>query len=214
MFIKTVYRLIILSFLLCLNPPESAATGIFFSDQTENVGIGTIVPSSKVDVVGTVKATSFSGDASGLTNVPAGGLPSGVIMFIDSGTCPAGWTEVTAFNGKTIFGTLAANSDVGGTGGSDTITPAGTNGALTFTGTALGTHFHGAGTYAADSSTGASKRGTTNDTLTQSHGHTISGSSEAKTAGTPEGTVNTPSFTGTQFDNRSAYVKLIACKKD
>jgi hypothetical protein len=56
-------------------------------------------------------------------------LPSGAILLILSGTCPAGWSEATALNGKTLRGTLAANLDVGTTGGLDIYTPAGTNSA-------------------------------------------------------------------------------------
>src|SRR5258708_28001654 len=61
-------------------------------------------------------------------------LPSGLIMVVRSGTCPSGWTEISALNGKTLVGTLAANGDVGATGGSDTLTPSGTVAAPTFTG--------------------------------------------------------------------------------
>ena len=40
-------------------------------NESGNVGIGTSSPSEKLDVSGTVKATSFSGSASGLTGIPA-----------------------------------------------------------------------------------------------------------------------------------------------
>lgn len=55
--------------------------------------------------------------------LPSGALPTGFIGMIVSGTCPAGTTEESSLNGKTLFGTLAANGDVGTTGGADTITP-------------------------------------------------------------------------------------------
>jgi hypothetical protein len=199
------------------------------------------------------------------------------IVFLKAGSCPAGYVEDTDVSGRTILGTLNANGNVGTTGGSDNITPAGTNSAPTFTGSALGTHSHGTGTlatsahsgtavadhashthtytdvvnhvhvqsvnsattgglsgYGIDTSTNTSTSsgystanptggvatGTTNGpsatlthSVTQPSAHTLSGSSEAVGAGTPAGTVSAPDFTGTQFDNRSAFIRLIACRK-
>jgi hypothetical protein len=247
-----------------------------------------------------------------------GGLPAGAIILILSGTCPAGFSEVPALSGKVIIGTTALAGDVGTSGGSDTITPQGTNSAPTFTGQALGTHAHGTGTYAtsahagsavadhashthtytevlnhthtvsvtdpghnhtqnahthtqmsitsttgsvggyehgtADASStvsdeinpdalvaattatnnsattgisastanpgGGTATGTTagpsatlSHQVTQPNAHTLSGNSEATSAGTPAGTVSAPTFTGSQFDNRSAWVKAIFCAK-
>src|SRR5882757_6173262 len=54
-------------------------------------------------------------------------VPAGIIVLTLSSACPAGFTEVSALNGKFVLGTIAANANVGTTGGSSTITPAGTN---------------------------------------------------------------------------------------
>ncbi len=272
-------------------------------------------------------------------SVSSGGIPTGGII-ISLSACATGYAEVAALNGVTLIGTLAANGDVGTSGGSNTITPAGTvsqptfsGNALaghvhTFTGSLLATHLHGVGTYVngtvnftptgtiawpagvptftggagtvpaqtftgnsvtsslvsggtpagtisalttgADSSTtgGVAKAIAQTPTFTGSalatHSHTttatgtnstasftptgtiawpagvptltgtqtavpaetISGSSAAITAGTPAGTldsvsggtpagtVSQPTFTGSGFDNRSAFVKVIFCKKN
>src|SRR5690349_25162962 len=72
-----------------------------------------------------------------------GSLSAGDIVIRVSGNCGAGFAEVATLSGKVLRGTVAANMDQGGTGGSDTITPAGSVSAPTFTGSALGTHTHG-----------------------------------------------------------------------
>lgn len=208
-----------------------------------------------------------------------GGPPAGSILMISSGACPAGYAEATELNGVTVIGTLAANANVGTTGGADNVTP-------TFTGSALGTHTHASGTLATSAHAGgtvdahsgtavgdhashthtytqvpnhvhvqnmpsgftggsalfatdtsvngstASYLSTANPTggvatgttagpgttlthsvtqpsahvFTQPNAHTLSGSTEAVSAGTSAGTNST-------LDNRSAFIRVIFCKK-
>jgi hypothetical protein len=61
-----------------------------------------------------------------------GGIPSGMVAFLLTETCPAGWTE-QALGGDYLLLTVAANGDVGSTGGSTSYTPSGTNGTASFT---------------------------------------------------------------------------------
>jgi hypothetical protein len=49
----------------------NVGNGGIVKDASGNVGIGTSSPTEKLDVNGTVKATTFSGSASGLTGIPA-----------------------------------------------------------------------------------------------------------------------------------------------
>ena len=211
-----------------------------------------------------------------------GGVPAGAILLIVSGSCPSGYAEETALNGRLPLGTLVANADIGTTGGSDNITPAGTvsqptftGNALaghshTFTGSALSTHSHtftgtsstvvvnhthpvnitdsghshgmdegttdGSGTFMDRSNAAAATSATTNSATTGitattsnpgggSASYTPAGTNSADSAGTPagsnssdsagtlSGTVSQPSFTGTQFDNRAAFVRVIFCRK-
>ena len=270
----------LLAFLLLLSVPVVAL---------ENTGIrsGTALPSTctpgdaYILTSGTVGMHVCSGTDTWTAPATAASIPAGLITFVVTGTCPTGWTEVAALEGKTLVGTVAANADVGTTGGADAITPAGTLSAQTFTGDVLAGHAHGTGTYAASAHAGTavedhashthtytqtinhihalstilrsattggattqvartSDTSSTGDTalktdnpdggvatgttagpsatlthsVTQPNTHTLSGSSESLTAGTPSGTVSQATFTGTGFDNRSAYVKAIFCSKD
>ncbi len=84
----------------------------------------------------------------------AGSLPTGSILMITSGTCPAGFSEVVALDGVSVRGTLAAHSDVGTTTGSDTATPSGSVSAPSFTGNSVTSSAVSAGTPAGTNGTG------------------------------------------------------------
>jgi hypothetical protein len=130
-----------------------------------------------------------------ITNQP---IPSGLIA-LSLTSCPTGWVEETSLNGVTLVGTLAANGNVGTTGGSDTITPSGTNSVPTFIGTV--------NTLAVTAHTVvATKQGTSTGNVVTTATHTITG--------IPGGSVTAPTFTGNSFDNRSSFVRVIFCKKN
>lgn len=156
----------------------------------------------------------------------AGGssVPSGAILLIDSGACPSGYSEVAGLDGKTIVGTLAANGNVGSTGGSDSITPQGSISAInqvinhthTVTVTDPG-HTHveriiNSGTAGTVGVQGASAAANAN----ASNAPTASSATgiSAVTANPAGGVASiTPTFTGTAFDNRSAFARVIFCRK-
>lgn len=120
-------------------------------------------------------------------------LLSGSIVMITSGTCGS-LVEVSALSGVTLEGTVASNGNVGTTGGSDNITPAGTVSQPTFTGNV--------GTTSGNSTTINVTTGAV-AVAANGHTHTI----------TPTGTVSQPTFSGNSFDNRSSFTRVIFCKE-
>ncbi len=181
-------------------------------------------------IVTTTTAVLTVCNSSGSAWLTVPSIPSGMIS-LSLTSCPTGWTEATELNGVTLVGTLAANGNVGTTGGADNITPAGTNQALTFTGTQTNTSAitagTPAGTNAASATTGncaatnlAIGTGATTACKATAPNLTVSAQTFTGTAlgthqhtNTATGTINTPTFTGTQFDNRSAFTRVIFCKK-
>src|SRR5216684_2119836 len=149
-------------------------------------------------------------------------LPSGVLMLLLSGSCPTGWTESSALNGKFLQGTLAANGDVGTTGGNATITPAGSVTAPTFTGSQVTTSAVSAGTPAGTNGTAAFTPAVTNSapTFTGNAGtvpaeiFTGSALGTHTHTDTAAGTNSVPTFTGNAVDPRPAFVKVIFCSKN
>jgi len=157
------------------------------------------------------------------------GIPSGLITMVLSGTCPTGFTEATALNGKMLQGTLAANGNVGTTGGSSTITPTGSISTPTFTGTPFSSvinHTHTitstlnlqGGTTAATTGThvmtstatgGSIRAATTGDGVASTSANPSGGVASI----TPAGTISTPTFTGSPIDPSPSFVRVIFCSK-
>src|SRR6266404_8928799 len=87
------------------------------------------------------------------SNVPVSTSLSGMIILSISANCPSGTTEVAALNGKFLHGTVAANGNVGTSGGSATITSTGSVSTPTFTGNSGTTSAVSAGTPAGSNAT-------------------------------------------------------------
>src|SRR3990167_5567103 len=122
--------------------------------------------------------------------------PSGFIGLIDTGSCPAGYTEVAAFNGRSLLATLNANANIGTTGGADNITPAVTNSMPVFTGSTSDTTSVTAGT-PGGTNTAPTFTGDAASTVTVSAD--TSGATATVVSGPyrPTGTVGAPIFSGT-----------------
>lgn len=111
----------------------------------------------------------------------SGGVPTGGILFVDTGTCPAGFAEVAGLNGRTLLGTIAANMDVGGTGGSDSITP--TTNSISLTAAAQ------------------TISGNTADESSHTHSVTSNVTGTVTPAGTISWPAGVPTFAGTPFSS-------------
>jgi hypothetical protein len=85
---------------------------LIVANNAGNVGIGTIRPGTKLDVNGTVRATAFVGDGSGLTN-----LPGGASGWTDGGTnvFTSTTTDNVAIGTTTPSGTLEIVKTAAGT---------------------------------------------------------------------------------------------------
>jgi hypothetical protein len=141
------------------------------------------------------------------TGAGGGGLNSGDIVLRLS-ACGTGFTQVASLEGKFIVGTVAANSDVGDTGGSDTVTSV-INHTHTVNVTDPG-HLHTLQRY--PTSTGTSS-GFTADTSMSGTPAAVTLPMQSKTTGITAATVN-PAGGVASIDNRPAFVKVIFCAKD
>lgn len=117
----------------------NVVSGIHLYAQNGNIGLGTVNPTQKLEVMGTVKATRFVGDGSGLT-----GIIGGSTQWTGSGTGPLSYSGGNVGIGTIapialldVFGSVNVN-DVGSGGGQDSNTLSllhmnGSNGSTTFT---------------------------------------------------------------------------------
>lgn len=164
-------------------------------------------------------------------------FPSGGIIAVTAGTCPPGFTEQN-FAGRHLLATVAANGDVGTTGGSSSYTPAGTNatGTVTPTGTiawpaGVPTHsgtaasFSGNAVVAASTNSGT-KLVTSNTSTGVSPVTTATGTVTITSQGTIAWPIGVPAFSGSSSTTSAevfsgtpatitpSYVKVIMCRKD
>ena len=198
---------------------------------------------SSVTPLGNNSTPTFTGNAVN-SSLVSGGTPAGsnsapaftgnasttIVNHVHIQTAPTGQTggqDSITRDTSTTGSSNTALSTANPTGGVASYTPTGNVAAPTFTGSALATHQHSttatgsvttpvftgssstvsAQTFTGSSSTVAAQAFT--GTLGIVPAQTFTGNSAILT-----GSVTAPLFAGTQFDNRSAFVKVIFCRKD
>ena|GEM_PF-2747885 len=189
-----------------------------------SVGIGRAVPQAALDVLstgaaagqmaqiwrnssaviqasmsatGVMMAKNFVGDGSGLTGLPGGAsIPSGMVSFFALTSCPSGWSELTAAQGRYMVGRTATGSTGTVIGTALTNTENRAVGQHNHSITDPG-HSHSGGVYA----WAMLEYGSTIDILLQTNtGASVTGISinnSGSVAGTP-----------------APYIQLLVCKKD
>jgi hypothetical protein len=125
---------------------------------------------------------------------PWGAYPTGNVTMTLNAACPTGTAEISAFNGAMPYGTIAANGDVGATGGANTITPAGSNATANFTpaGTVAAPVFTGsAGTVPAETISWPAGVPTFSGSALGTHTHTVTptGTNGTASVGTTSGSL-------------------------
>jgi hypothetical protein len=157
-------------------------------------------------------------------------VPSAVIAYSTSGSCPAGWSEYTAARGRYLVGLVAGGTNEGAVGTALTNTEnraVGQHAHLV-----IGTHTHaqnahghtvsGSGTHG-HSETGSEtvSADAGGSTITTAGGVTTTGASTTGFIVGAATAVNQSATTGITVDNTGAvagtnapYIQLLACRKD
>jgi len=177
-----------------------------------NVGIGTADPGAKLEVAGQVKITGGSpaagsvltSDAVGLAEwkdpTAGGGMPAGAVMFSTGASCPAGWSELTAAQGRCLVG-LPSGGTLAGTVGT----------ALTdLENRDVGQHTH--------TTTVSAHSHTCNNRIQSAYINSGTGNTRYYISGTEASGLSVSGITinsvGTVAGTNAPYMQVVVCQKD